>query len=288
MLTETVFGPAGYPISGPSGPDAMAYLAKRGLFAMEYQTVRRVALGEELARKLGSAASENGINLSIHAPFAINLSSIDRKIVRESEKRLIKAAVVGQIMGASHVTFHPGFYGRRTKDETFKMQLEGLSRVASELTSCRVGIELGPETTGKESQFGSLDELLELSTKLRNLRPTIDFAHIHARSPDSNLRSPSDFLEILMRVERILGGARMDSLVLHFSEVETLAKGFGERRHRTIGSGFGPRFEGLADAMAELGYKMIVICESPLLDQDALRMKRIFEKRLSRRHTDAG
>jgi deoxyribonuclease-4 len=281
MLSKTVFGPAGYPIRGPSGPEAMAYLAGEGLFAMEYQSVRSVRIGRTAAEELGKAARENGIVLTMHGPYAISLSSEDRKVARASKDRLVKAAIACHSMGGFHLTFHAGFYGRRTKQETFELQLKSLREVIDVLKSQDVHIELGPETTGKESQFGSLDELLELSSRLHEVRPTVDFAHIHVRSETSRLNDSGDFLGILNKIENKLGSARMDALVLHFTEVQPTASGFGERRHWPLGSKYGPRFECLADAMAEVGFSMVVICESPLLDEDALKMKNIFEKRLS-------
>jgi deoxyribonuclease-4 len=184
-------------------------------------------------------------------------------------------------MGGFHLTFHAGFYGRRTKQETFELQLNSLREVTGVLESQGVYTELGPETTGKESQFGSLDELLELSNLLPRVRPTVDFAHIHVRSETTRLNDSNDFLSILNKIENSLGSARVNALVLHFTEIEPTASGFGERRHWPLGSKYGPRFECLADAMTEVGFNMIVICESPLLDEDALKMKRIFEKRLS-------
>ncbi|HYA22390.1 MAG TPA: TIM barrel protein [Thermoproteota archaeon] len=281
MLLKTVFGPAGYPIKGPSGPEAMAYLAHVGLLAMEYQSVRSVRIGKAAAQELGQAARKNGIVLTMHGPYAISLSSEDRKVMSASKDRLVKAAIACHNMGGFHLTFHAGFYGRRTKQETFELQLKSLGEVIDVLKSQGVHVELGPETTGKESQFGTLDELLELSGRLHELRPTVDFGHIHVRNEMSRLNNSKDFLGILSKVENSLGSARTNALVLHFSEVQPTASGFGERRHWPLGSRYGPKFEFLADAMAEVGFNMVVICESPRLDEDALKMKDIFEKRLS-------
>lgn len=283
MHAETVFGPAGYPLNGPSGPDAMAYLAAEGLFAMEYQAVRSVRVGKAAAKAIGEAAKKHGILMTIHAPYAISLSSERRSIANASKNRLVRAAVAGHNMGAFHVTFHAGFYGRRTREETFRLQLEAIKLVAAKLKSLGLRVELGPETTGKQSQFGSLDELIELSKLIPSVRPTVDFAHIHVRSEESRLTRVEDYLKVLSRIESELGTERSRSLVLHFTEVEPTATGLGEKKHMPLGSGYGPRFEHLAEAMVQVGYNMVVICESPLLDKDAVKMKAIFEKKLSSR-----
>jgi len=281
MHAETIFGPAGYPLKGPKGPDAMAYLASEGLFAMEYQAVRSVRIGRAAATMIRDAAKRNDVVLTIHAPYAISLSSEDRTIASASKKRLIMAAMAGHHMGTFHVTFHAGFYGRRTKEETFRLQLKALQEITARLESLGVGVELGPETTGKQSQFGTLDELIELSRSIPRVRPTLDFGHMHVRSVDSKFRGSDDCLNVLSRVERDLGTERSKSLVLHFSEVQPTAAGFGEKRHWPLGSSYGPKFEYLAEAMAQVGYNMVVICESPLLDKDAIKMKGIYEKKLS-------
>ncbi|MGB9759348.1 MAG: TIM barrel protein [Thermoproteota archaeon] len=275
-LKQSIFGPAGFPLEGPSGPKAMSFLASKGLFAMEYQAVRSVRVSKKVAKELKAAAEENGITLSIHGPYAINLSSEQKSKIRASKSRLLKAATVGSLMGAFHVTFHPGYYGKRTKEETFEIQLASLKDVLKKLDQKGLKVELGPETTGKESQFGSLDELLELSSKLPEITITVDFAHIHVREEKSRIRGEDDYRKLLDKLEKNLGKEKMDGLLVHFTEVEPTSKGSGEKKHHPLGSGYGPDFKPLAKIIAENGYKFVIISESPILEKDSIKMKEIY------------
>ncbi|MBO3801849.1 MAG: TIM barrel protein [Candidatus Brockarchaeota archaeon] len=277
-LKQPIFGPAGFPLEGPSGPKAMSFLASKGLFAMEYQAVRSVRISKKVAKELKAAAEESGVTLSIHGPYAINLSSEQKSKIRASKSRLLKTAVIGNLMGAFHVTFHPGYYGKRTKKETFEVQLASLKDVLEMLNQKGLKVELGPETTGKESQFGSLDELLELSSKLPEITVTVDFAHIHVREEKSKIKGEDDYRRLLDKLEKILGKEKMDSLLVHFTEVEPTSKGSGERKHHPLGSGYGPDFKPLAKIIAENGYKFVIISESPILEKDSIKMKEIYIK----------
>lgn len=275
-LKQSIFGPAGFPLEGPSGPKAMSFLASKGLFAMEYQAVRSVRVSKKVAKELKDAAEENGITLSIHGPYAINLSSEQKSKIRASKSRLLKTAIVGSLMGAFHVTFHPGYYGKRTKEETFEIQLASLKDVLKMLNQKGLKIELGPETTGKESQFGSLDELLKLSSKLPEITITVDFAHIHVREENSRIRGEDDYRKLLDKLEKNLGKEKMNGLLIHFTEVEPTSKGSGERKHHPLGSGYGPDFRPLAKIIAENGYRFVIISESPILEKDSLKMRDLY------------
>ncbi len=277
MPPQCRIGPAGFPLKGPHGTDAMPYLRKIGLNAMEYQAVRSLRISRKPAVELGSTASENDILLTLHGPYAINLSS-DRKLVRrQSIRRLVKSAEIASWMGAFHVTFHPGYYSGLPRELAMQAQKEAFKNVLEKMDEKRISVELGPETTGKPDQFGTLEELIELSNTFENVRLTLDFAHVHARTGGS-IKSRGDYEKILDTVEKTLGSERMRNLVVHFSEVETTSKGYGEKRHHPLGSDYGPDFRKLAEIIVEKGYSFIIICESPLLEVDALKMKRMLTR----------
>lgn len=68
---SAIFGPAGNADSFPykSSADAPRWLAGLGLDAYEYQCGKGVNVREDTARKIGAAAREAGIRLSLHAPL---------------------------------------------------------------------------------------------------------------------------------------------------------------------------------------------------------------------------
>jgi endonuclease IV len=84
---SATFGPAGnsesfYAEKHKSTLEAPAWLRARGLDAYEYSAGNGITGSIETFRKLGLAAKENGIRLSLHTPYYISLSGV------EEEKRL--------------------------------------------------------------------------------------------------------------------------------------------------------------------------------------------------------
>lgn len=277
MLIDRVrFGPAGYPIDAPR-ERAFSYLREIGLDAMEYQAVRAIPKNEDLLSWVRNEASENDIMLTLHAPYAINLCSKEKGAA--SVKRLVDSGIAASKIGANHVTFHPGYYGKMSEGDALKTAIESLKRVREELISLGINLELGPETTGKPSQLGSLDEVLRMAEEVDGVRPTIDFAHIHAREGGS-IRSREDYERILKIIERELGD--LNGLVIHFTEVELTKSGVGERMHHDLGSGYGPPFEPLAEIIAEYGLRWLIISESPVLERDSIKMKALYVDALTK------
>jgi len=275
LIDRVRFGPAGYPLDA-SKERAFSYLREIGLDAMEYQAVRAIPKNEDLLSWVRREASENDIMLSLHAPYAINLCSKEKG--EASIKRLIDSGVAASKMGAGHITFHPGYYGKMSEEDALKAAIESLRRVREEFRSLGIDLELGPETTGKPSQLGSLDEVLRMSEEVDGVRPTIDFAHIHAREGGS-IKGRDDYERILRTIERRLGD--LNGFVIHFTEVELSKSGVGERMHHDLGSGYGPPFEPLAEIIAEYGLRWIIISESPVLERDSVKMRALYMSALS-------
>ncbi len=273
-LGRVRFGPAGFPVSGLKGEAAIIYLKEKGLDAMEYQAVRRLPTKKEPLQKIGLAAVEHDVKLSLHAPYAINLCSEDETKLAASRERLLNACRVATWLGANHVTFHPGYYGKLSRKEAYQRVKESLEWIIERLKAEGIKIEVSPETTGKPSQFGSLGEVVNLSMELDYVVPTIDFAHLHARE-GGTIKEREDYERILSYVEDKLGKT-VNNLLIHFSEIEMTKKGYGERRHHDIGSGYGPDFKPLAEIIHEWNLSPTIICETPLLDEDAVKLKKIY------------
>lgn len=274
ILDRIRFGPAGYPIDAPK-ERAFSYLREIGLDAMEYQAVRAIPKNEAVLAWVREESRKNDILLSLHAPYAINLCSKEKG--EASARRIVDSAIAAVRMGAIHVTFHTGYYGSMGKEEALKQSIDQLKKIREELKVLNLDIELGPETTGKPSQLGSLDEVLSMAEEVDGVSPTVDFAHIHARE-GGILRSREDYERLLDKIERRLGG--LNGLIIHFTEVEIAKSGVGERMHHDIGSSYGPPYEPLADIMAEYKLKWVVISESPILERDSVKMKSIYEEAL--------
>lgn len=277
------FGPAGRP-QGFKGRsvDIPAYLHKEGLEAFEYQAVRMVKISEEDAEALRLKAKDFNIWLSLHGPYAINLCSDRREVIEASKKRLLASLKASYRMGAHIAVFHPGFYGRMTPKEALKECVKAMGEVLEEAKAEGVeGVYLGPETTGKVRQVGSIGEVIELCESVDSARPVVDWAHIHARGMGS-IKGKDDYLKIMETIERRLGSEALKSLHCHYTPVE-FGRGGEVRHHCMDEAGYGPNFNFLAEIIVEQGLSPVIISESPLLDIDSLKMKELVLKTLKER-----
>lgn len=268
------FGPAGIPLSckGGSTTDGIMECAKLGLEAMEVEWVHGVNMKADSAALVGKLANELDIGLSCHAPYFTNCCSPDRIKAGMARHNLLGSMGIGEALGARIVVFHPGFYQDASPKEAMGRCKEVLNRVLEE-TESKI-ILLGPETSGKQKAFGNVDEILELCSSLERTKPVIDFAHIHAYT-NGGLKSDDDYRKLIFdKLEKELGSRAMAGLHCHFSGIEFTKA--SERRHLPIETGDSPQFGPLARVIVENGYSPTIICESPLLEVDALKMKGIF------------
>jgi len=277
MKTELRFGPAGMPIGckGRTLIEGIEYAAKEGLNAFEVEFVRGVRINKEIAIQAKKISEARNVLLSCHAPYFINCCSPLKEKQAITMRNIIQAAEAAQILGATIIVFHPGYYQGQSPEKAFDNALELLKEALKKMKEKKINnVLLGLETVGKKSQFGGLDENIELCRRLglEHARPVIDFAHIHARG-DIVLKTKEDYEEIFSRLKKGLGAQVLEQLHCHFSGIVFSEK--GERHHIPIGNV--PPFRLLAEVIKKHNYKFTIISESPLLDIDALKMKRMVE-----------
>jgi len=75
-------------LKGKSTGEGIRYLSDIGLDALEVEFVRRVSMKEETALAVGEIARTAKIDLSVHAPYMINLASEDPKVILDSISRI--------------------------------------------------------------------------------------------------------------------------------------------------------------------------------------------------------
>jgi deoxyribonuclease-4 len=281
------FGPAGTPWAFKELKQPItrlpSFLRQEGLDALEYQAVRWgqvPQIKQENAEKLGLNAKQNDVWLSMHGSYFISLQS-KKAVVEASRKRLLACAMASDWMKAKVLVFHPGFYMGHGHQEILKRSIDVVGNVVAEMKSLGITVKLGLETMGKRSQFGSLEEVLAVCQQIDQTVPVIDWSHIHARS-QGGLVTKADFAKVIDHVEERLGTNVAKNLHCHFSHMEFSAR--GEVRHRTLGEKrYGPDFQLLAQLIVELGLKPVIICESPLIDLDAQKMRGILLDEVKRR-----
>ena len=250
-------GPAGSPKK--STLEGISYIKEIGLNAMEVEFVYGVRMQNELAKEIGKLAEKFDIKLSVHAPYYINLASAEKQKIEASKKRILDSCERAHYLKASHVVFHPGFYGKIKKKECYEMIKKEIIEMQDIIKGNKWKTKLAPETTGKKSQFGSLTELLKLRDEIK-CSICVDFAHLHARNGSINYPFVFDQLSGLRHIHS------------HFSGIEFTSK--GERRHLIMEkSDFLP----LAKEILKRKTDITIICESPITWEDSLKMKNIIE-----------
>lgn len=276
---SAVFGPAGNADSFPykSSVDAPKWIAAQGLDVYEYQCGKGVNVREETAQKLGAAAREAGIALSLHAPYFINLANPDPESLQKTIGYIVSACEAADWMGAKRVVIHSGALMKRTRREAMEIAIPSLKAVIAACDEAGYGhIALCPETMGKINQLGDLDEVLELCTLDERLIPTVDFGHLYARTL-GELEGHEACVKMLDRIQEVLGEDRARTFHSHFSKIQFTPNG-GEKMHLTFQQeDFGPDPAPLMAEVARRNWSPTFICESAGTQaEDALTMKRMY------------
>lgn len=277
MSKKLLFGTAGIPHSAASrdSVSGIERVKELGLGAMELEFVRGVHMKEGAAREVREAGKKEGIALSVHAPYFVNLNSKEKEKVKASKERILASAKIGNICGARIAVFHPAYYQGMNPGDVYERVKKELEDMAEKLRGEKTEVLLGLETTGKHSAFGNLEETMSLSKEVKGVAPCIDFAHLYARS-NGEMRSEKDFSSVLEEIEGY-GKKFLKDLHMHVSGMNYNEK--GERNHLNMedeGNNF--EYKNLIMALNEFDVEGTVICESPNLEGDALLMKNYWEK----------
>jgi deoxyribonuclease-4 len=282
MADRVRFGPAGTPWAFKELKQPITelprFIHEEGLDALEYEAVRwgqKPQIRRENAEKLGANAKAHDVWLSMHGSYFISLQS-KKDVAEASKRRLLACATAAQWMNARMVVFHPGFYMGHGAKEILRSSINIVRNIVEDMQALGLTVKLGLETMGKRSQFGSLDEVLTVCEQVVQTAPVVDWAHIHART-QGGLVTKADFVRVIDQIEKRLGRDMAENLHCHFSHMEFSAR--GEVRHRTLAeTRYGPDFRVLAQVVVESGLKPVFICESPLIDVDAQKMRDMLQK----------
>ena len=273
MKHNVTFGPAGKPVKySGAAYKAPKYIKEEGLDSFEYQSTYGVRIGEKSAKILKEESEKHNILISMHGPYYINLCSKEEEKINKSIEHLISTARAGEWMGAYRLVFHPGFYSNMKADKALAISKDTINKL---LERCEEeGLEeftFSPETTGKRSQLGNIQEIADLCSNFEHFEPTVDFAHIHARGRGF-LNSKEDYNCIFSTLEDNLD---IDILHCHFTTIE-YGHG-GEIKHHTLDeTEYGPDMKDLLENLIDNGWNANIICETPLRDEDALKMKELY------------
>ncbi|MBV7272728.1 TIM barrel protein [Clostridium sp. PL3] len=271
-MDKLLFGISGLPIGSgikkinyASGID---YVKSIGLDAMELLFVRNVNVTDKNKDIILKTKLDNDFYLSAHGSHYINLNADEAEKQEQSIKRLIKAVEgLSKVKGKSLI-FHPGFYLKDSKEQAYNTIKENLLKLPHGEVDFRL------ETTGKGTQFGTLEELVSLCKEVKSCKLCIDFSHIHARG-NGCLKDYKDFAKILQYVLNGLGRSALDDMHIHMGGINYNEK--GEKHHLPLLESDFNYIECLK-AIKDFNIKGCVILEGPLVEKDALLLKNTYKK----------
>ncbi len=216
-------------------------------------------------------------DLTLHAPYYVDFfGSVDAR--EQSTRQIQWASVLAQGLGARLAVTHLGFYGPGNRADSVQQLTEIVIDLSDWLTKFSKGtVRLAIEPSGHPDVFGSREEVLELVRRVKGTVPVLNLPHVAAR--ERTTFESTDQLEPLLRQ---FVAATHGPLYLNFSGVEFY--GPGEFRLTPIKRGL-VRFDPIAELLAERDYDVTVISSSPLLEHDAMYMKLLYERALTRRWT---
>jgi deoxyribonuclease IV len=278
MTLSFQFGTVGSPLAAPKKPGgsvgAIEFSKSIGLNTLELGWVQSVRVTEVTCAAIKAKADEHGFSLSVHAPYFINLNALDDEWPK-SRKRLMDAAIYGNLAGATDIIFHPGSYFGNDPKEVLKLAIPRLQGCVDELRKAGNPVTLRPETMGKSAMLGSFEDTLAMSKAIEGVEPCLDFAHLHARPGDGTMNTYEEWSALLKIYQKVLGKKALKRLHIHLSGIEYGPK--GEKNHLPVAES-DLKLNLLFKALTDFNCAGRILCESPIMEEDALNMKKAWMK----------
>jgi deoxyribonuclease-4 len=273
-MNNLLFGPGGIPRRTPepkTTESGVRFVAGIGLGCMEVEFVHGVKMGDDTALSVAKVAGENHVLLSAHGPYYVNLNAREPVKRAASRDRILQTARVIHWLGGRSAVFHAAFRFDDAPERLYETVRDELAAIVEQLKKENLPVILRPETTGKPTQFGSLEELIRLSTDLEQVAPCVDFAHLHALEGRNN--TYREFSEILGRLGKGLGQAAIDDMHIHVSGIQYGQR--GEKEHGDFDEA-DFNYRDFIKALKDHGVGGLVICESEHMEDDALKLQTVY------------
>ncbi len=271
-MNSLLFSTPGIPLSASNTLDGVKQVKKLGLDAMELEFVHNVNVNEELAPEIKKVAKELNVVLTCHGQYYVNLASNEPAKYHASIGRMVSAAKRLNECGGWSAVWHFGFYLDRPKEKVFELIKKGVREVVNKLKEEDVRVWIRPETTGKFTQWGDLQETIKLAQEVEQVLPCVDFSHLHAHS--GKINSFDEFKDVLAQLEKGLGRTALDNMHMHCSGINYGLK--GELNHLNLEDS-DMNYRDLLKALKEFKVKGVLVTESPNVEGDALLLKNEFK-----------
>lgn len=240
-------------------------LNEMNLDGLELEFVRGVRISDKSREAVGTTDKV----ITAHAPFYVNLNAREEEKVEASVQRIIETADVTNSLGGYSITFHAGFYLGQDAELVYNNIKSQIKIITDTLAKSNNKIWIRPETTGKATQWGDLEEIVRLSKEFETVLPCVDFSHLHARYNGIS-NTYDEFCAIFDKIGTELGDYAIENFHAHIAGIEYGAK--GEKKHLNLEeSDF--NYKDLLKAFKKFDVKGAVICESPNIEDDAKLLK---------------
>lgn len=272
MVDKLNFLTAGIPIAAGDYVHACDKLRELELDGMELEFVHGVRMSpatQELMRTGRKVGGAQELIFTAHSPYYINLNAKEPEKIEASIERILDTARMANSLGGYSITYHAGFYLGQEKRQVFNNILAQHQKIVEVLEQEENTIWIRPETTGKASQWGDIDEIIELCANFKQVLPCVDFSHIHARS-GGDFNTYDDFCAILDKIAAALGDVAIKNFHAHIAGIAYTAK--GERNHLNFADS-DMNYKDLLRAMKKFGVCGAVVCESPSIESDCRVLK---------------
>ena len=250
-----------------SYPKAFEVLKEMNLDGMELEFVHGVRMNDA-NRDFVKEISKDFV-ITAHGPFYINLNSQEEEKIDASLQRIIDTAYVAKQAGAFSITYHAAFYMGKDKETVYNQVKTQTRRILDVLENENIDVWIRPETTGKATQWGDLDEIIKLSKEFEQVLPCVDFSHLHARSA-GEYNTYDEFSKILEKMGTEIGEYALENFHGHLAGIEYTAK--GEKQHLNLENS-DMNYKDLMKAMKEFNVKGALVCESPNIEDDCKLLK---------------
>lgn len=274
QFDRLLFGTAGVPnstVKKNNPVEGVKEIHRLGLDCMQLEFAHGVRMKEEVSSALRRVSYELNVPLTSHGPYYINLNAREQDKIDSSVERIIQTAKISDLCGAESMTFHAAFYMKDSPYDVFDLVEKSMNVIEDRLSRLDIDIELRPELTGKTSQFGSLDELINLTNNVGSCRPCMVFSHLYARTGKFNTKP--EFDQIIGELTKKIGSDATKNMHIHVSGISSNSK--GDLKHLNLEkSKF--NWKELMQSLKEHDCRGYVICNSPNLEEDAIMMKEYY------------
>ena len=256
----------GIPSSAKDYSNAFEKLKELNLDGLEVEFVHGVRYSEKTREMI---LNRDDKLITHHGPYYINLNAKEDEKIEASIKRVLDTARAAKDLGAYSITYHAAFYLGDDPKTVLDRMIKRHEIIIDTLQKEDNDVWVRPETTGKKTQWGTLDEIIELSKNFSQILPCIDFAHIHARE-NGKFNTYDEFCYILEHLGNELGEIALNNFHGHVAGIKYTDK--GEKNHLIFEeSDF--NYKDLIKALKKFNIKGALVCESPNIEIDTKILK---------------